>query len=163
MIIEVWTKDKYSGSEEAGLLARLTRAVLDIKTARLSRLYKIEAPWTKKDFDRLAAELLTDKITEHYSLSKRPAPHFGRFGKSAGPGVKGGWRAEVWLKNSATDVIGESVKEAIHDMLGRSPSDVRFGRAYYAACGGEAKLRAAVAKTLMNEVVNVCGITRIKD
>jgi len=148
MIIEVWTKDKYARNEEAGLLARLTRAGLDIKTARLSRLYKIEAPWTKKYFDRLAAELLTDKITEHYSLSKRP-------------GVKGGWRAEVWLKNSATDVIGESVKEAIHDMLGRSPSNVRFGRAYYTACSGEAKLRAVIAKTLMNEVVNVCNIEKL--
>ena len=148
MIIEVWTKDKYSRNEEAGLLARLTRAGLSIKKARLSRLYRIEAPWDKKDFDRLGAELLTDNITEHYSLSKRP-------------GIKGCWRVEVWLKNSATDVIGESVKEAIHDMLGRSPSSVRFGRAYYAACPSEAKLRAVIAKTLMNEVVNVCGITKL--
>lgn len=148
MIIEVWTKDKYAHNEEAGLLARLKRAGLDITTVRLSRLYKIEAPWTKKDFDRLGAELLTDKITEHYSLSGRP-------------GVKGGWRVEVWLKNSATDVIGESVKEAVRDMLGRSPANVRFGRAYYADCRGEAKLRAAVAKTLMNEVVNVCGINKL--
>ena len=148
MIIEVWTKDKYAHNEEAGLLARLKRAGLDIKTARLSRLYKIEAPWTKKDFDRLGAELLTDNITEHYSLSKRP-------------GVKGRWRVEVWLKNSATDVIGESVKEAVHDMLGRLPSAVRFGHAYYAACASEEKLRAVVAKTLMNEVVNVCGITKL--
>ncbi len=148
MIIEVWTKDKYAHNEEAGLAARLKRAGLDIKTVRLSRLYKIEAPWTKKDFNRLGAELLTDNITEHYSLSKRP-------------GIKGGWRVEVWLKNSATDVIGESVKEAIHDMLGRAPSNVRFGRAYYAACASEEKLRAVVARTLMNEVVNVCGINKI--
>lgn len=148
MIIEVWTKDKYSGSEEAGLLARLTRAGLDLKTVRLSRLYKIEAPWAEKDFDRLGAQLLTDKITEHYSLSRRP-------------GIKGRWRVEVWLKNSATDVVGESVKEAVRDMLGRSPSNVRFGRAYYADCASGEKLRAVVAKTLMNEVVNVCGITKL--
>jgi phosphoribosylformylglycinamidine (FGAM) synthase PurS component len=148
MIIEVWTKDKYAHNEEAGLLARLKRAGLDIKMARLSRLYKIEAPWTKKDFDRLGGELLTDNITEHYSLSKRL-------------GIKGCWRVEIWLKNSATDVIGESVKEAIHDMLGRSPSNVRFGRAYYAVCSGEEKLRAVVAKTLMNEVVNICSIKEL--
>ncbi len=148
MLIEVWTKDKYAGNEEAGLVSRLARAGLDLKTARLSRLYKIEAPWVKKDFDRLGAELLTDRITERYSLSKRP-------------GIKSGCRAEVWLKNSATDVIGESVKEAIHDMLGRSPSSVRFGRAYYAACSCEGKLRAVVAKTLMNEVVNVCSIKKL--
>ncbi len=148
MIIEVWTKDKYAHNEEAGLLARLTRAGLDIKAARLSRLYKVEAAWPKEDFNRLGAELLTDNITEYYSLSKRP-------------GIKGCWRVEVWLKNSATDVIGESVKEAIHDMLGRSPSNVRFGRAYYAACASGEKLRAVVAKTLMNEVVNVCGITKL--
>ena len=142
MIIEVWTKDKFSANEEAGLISRLTHAGLDLKEAKLSRLYRIEALWSKKDFKELASELLTDNITERSSLAGRP-------------GLNGFYRVEVWLKNSATDVIGESVKEAIHDMLGRSPSNVRFGRAYYVSCSSEARLKAVVSKTLVNETVNV--------
>jgi len=148
MIIEVWTKEKYAKNEEAGFAARMARAGLPIKAARLSRLYKVEAPWTRTEFNRLGAELLTDNITEHYSISKRP-------------GIKGCYRVEIWLKNSATDVVGESVKEAVHDMLGRSPAGVRFGRAYYARCASGEKLRAVISKTLMNEVVNVCSVNKL--
>ena len=61
---------------------------------------------------------------------------------------------EVWLKDSVTDVVGESVREAVEDVAGKPPAAVRFGRAYYVACDSEIKLRNAVAKTLVNEVVN---------
>jgi hypothetical protein len=153
MLIEIWTRDKYSENEEKGLSERLSRAGLDVKTAKLSRLYDVDASWPERDFGRLAAGLLADRITERCSLSRRP-------------GLGNLYRVEVWLKKSATDVIGESVKEAIHDMLGRAPSGVRFGRAYYLAGrglrkpasghGGDPyalKLRAVVAKTLANEIV----------
>ena len=148
MIIEIWTKEKYSGSEEAGLISRLTHAGLDLKEAKLSRLYRIEALWPKKDFEKLAEGLLTDNITEKSSLAVRP-------------GFKGFYRVEVWLKNSATDVIGESVREAIHDMLGRSPSSVRFGRAYYVSCSSEARLKSVISKVLVNETVNIFKIETI--
>ena len=148
MIIEVWTKEKYAGNEEAGLVLRLRSAGLKIRAAKLSRLYKINAPWPKKDFKKLAAELLADRITELYAVCARA-------------GLKNYYRVEVWLKNSATDVVGESVKEAIRDLLGRSAADVRFGRAYYIACASEAPLRAAAAKTLVNETVNIFGIKKL--
>ena len=158
MLIEIWTKDKYAGNEETELVERLSRAGLDVKTAKLSRLYSVDAAWPERDFSRLATGLLADRITERSSLSRRP-------------GLDGLYRVEVWLKKSATDVIGESVKEAIHDMLGRAPSGVRFGRAYYLAGGGSRKparvrgtdpyalkLRAVVAKTLANEIVQTFTI-----
>jgi len=147
MIIEIWTREKYSGNEERDLAGRLAHAGLPVKAVRLSRLYKVDAPWPGRDFTRLAEELLTDRITECYSLSKRT-------------GVKSGYRVEVWLKNSVTDVIGESVKEAVHDMTGRRPDSVRFGRAYYVSCGSESALRAAVSKTLVNEVVSTFAVTK---
>ncbi|MBU2572714.1 MAG: phosphoribosylformylglycinamidine synthase subunit PurS [Elusimicrobia bacterium] len=162
MIIEVWTKEKYSVNEEAGLIGRLAHAGLPVKTARLSRLYKIEAPFHKKDFDRIAAELLTDKITERYSLSARPALFPKGPKRCARPGLKKFYRVEVWLKNSVTDVVGESVKEAIRDIMGGQPRNVRFGRAYYIACGSESRLKRAVSTTLMNEIVNVYSVTKGK-
>jgi phosphoribosylformylglycinamidine (FGAM) synthase PurS component len=148
MIIEVWTKEKYAGNEELELVSRLSRAGLKTSAAKLSRLYKVEAPWPEKDFKDLASALLTDGISERHSLSARP-------------GLKKLYRVEVWLKKSATDVIGESVKEAIGDMLGRSPSAVRFGRAYYIACASKAALADAVKRTLVNTTVNIFGIKKI--
>jgi len=148
MLIEIWTKDALAVNEKRALAERLSRAGLPVKNVRLSRLYSVDAPWSARDFRALAEELLTDRITEKYSLSNRP-------------GLKNLYRVEVWLKSSATDVIGESVKEAVHDLLGRPPKSVRFGRAYYIACASEAKLRAVVTKTLVNEVVNSFTVKRL--
>jgi len=142
MIIEIWTKEKYAKNEEDAFLARLAHAGLKVKTARLSRLYRIDAALGKKEFAEIASELLTDNITERHSLSSGKA------------GLKNSYRVEVWLKDSVSDVIGESVKEAVFDVIGKLPAAVRFGRAYYVPCDSEPKLRRAVTKTLVNEVVN---------
>ena len=147
MIIEIWTKEKYAASEETSLIKRLGHAGLALKAARLSRLYKIDGDFTKKEFEAIASEVLVDKITECYSLSA------GRHG------FKGGYRAEVWLKDSATDAVGETVKEAVAEFA-KAPAGVRFGHAYYAAGTSELKLRHAVTKTLANEIVNVCLVER---
>ena len=142
MIIEIWTKEKYAGNEEAAFIARLAHAGLKVKTARLSRLYRVDADFSKAEFSKIASKLLTDNITERCSLSPGKA------------GLKNAYRAEVWLKDSVSDVVGESVKSAITDVLGREPGAVRFGHAYYVPCGSELELRRAVSKTLVNEVVN---------
>ena len=148
MIIEVRTKGKYAENEETGFIGRMAHAGLKVKAARLSRLYRVEADFGRAEFDRLGAELLTDPVTETYSLGRPKA------------GIKG-WRVEVWLKDSVTDVVGESVKGAISDVLGKEPKTVRFGRAYYVACDSELKLKRAVAGTLVNETVNKFGIEKI--
>lgn len=158
MLIEIWTRDGYSGNEEAGLIDRLSRAGLDVRDAKLSRLYNIDAAWPRGHFKRLLSGLLADPITEKGSLSGRP-------------GLDGFYRVEVWLKRSATDVVGESVKEAVHDVLGLAPRGVRFGRAYYLSAPGrrkpaggaaadpyQARLRAVVARTLANEIVQTVTI-----
>jgi phosphoribosylformylglycinamidine (FGAM) synthase PurS component len=148
MKIEVWTKNRYAASEERALVSTLAGAGLRAGRVRLSRIYSVDAPWPKKDFERLAAGLLADPITEDWSLSGRPA-------------AGADYRVEVWLKNSVTDVIGESVKEAVRDMLERSPQGVRFGRAYYVRCASAAKLGEAVRKTLANEVVSTVTVGKI--
>ena len=142
MIIEIWTKEKYAKNEEEGFIGRMAHAGLRIGKARLSRLYRVDADFTAKEFGEIASELLTDKITERYSL------------KPGAAGLKRACRVEVWLKDSVTDVVGESVKGAISDVMGREPAAVRFGRAYYMPRGGGAALKRAVTRTLVNEVVN---------
>jgi phosphoribosylformylglycinamidine (FGAM) synthase PurS component len=148
MIIEIRTKEKYSGSEEAGFIARMAHAGLKARAARLSRLYRVEGDFSRAELERLGAGLLADPITEHYSLGQWR------------PGLKG-WRVEIWLKDSVTDVVGESVKGAISDVLGRPPEAVRSGHAYYVACASETRLRHAVARTLVNETVNKFKIEKL--
>ncbi|MDA8131783.1 MAG: hypothetical protein M0011_09815 [Elusimicrobia bacterium] len=148
MIIEITTKVKYAENEESGFIGRMAHAGLKVRAARLARLYRVDAAFSRAEFDKLGSELLTDRITETYSLS-RPRP-----------GLKG-WRVEVWLKDSVTDVVGESVKGAVADVLGKEPSAVRFGHAYYVDCPSEKALRRAVAGPLVNETVNRFGIQKI--
>lgn len=149
MIIEIWTKEKYAKNEEEGFIGRMAHAGLKVGAARLSRLYRVEGQFSRAEFERLGKELLTDPITEKYSLSQWK------------PGLKSAWRVEAWLKDSVTDVVGESVRGAIADVLGKEPAVVRFGHAYYAACGSEPKLKHAVVKTLVNEIVNKFKIEKI--
>jgi phosphoribosylformylglycinamidine (FGAM) synthase PurS component len=149
MIIEIRTREKYARNEEAGFIGRMAHAGLKVAAARLARLYRVEGEFSPAEFDRLGADLLTDRITEVYSL------------KPGRGGLKAGYRVEVWLKDSVTDVVGESVKGAISDVLGKEPAAVRFGRAYYVVCASELKLRRAVARTLVNETVNKFGIEKI--
>ena len=148
MIIEIRTKEKYAGNEEAGFIGRMAHAGLKVKAARLSRLYRVEGDFSRAEFGRLGADLLTDPITETYSLA-RPRT-----------GLKG-WRVEVWLKDSVTDVVGESVKGTILDVLGKEPGAVRFGHAYYISCDSEIKLKHAVPRTLVNETVNKFRMEKI--
>jgi len=149
MIIEIRTKEQYAKNEEEGFIGRMAHAGLKLGAARLSRLYRVEGAFSGKEFDKLGSELLTDPITEHYAL------------KPGKLGLKGGYRVEVWLKDSVTDVVGESVKGAIADVLGKEPGTVRFGHAYYVACDSELRLKHAVVKTLVNETVNKFRIEKL--
>ena len=56
MIIEIWTKEKYAGNEEAAFMARLAHAGLKVKTARLSRLYRVDADFSKAEFSKIASQ-----------------------------------------------------------------------------------------------------------
>jgi len=148
MIIEIWTKEQYAGNEEQGFIARMAHTGLVVNAARLSRLYRVEGDFTGAEYMDMATGLLLDKITEHSALTP------------GGPALKNGWRVEVWLKDSVTDVVGESVKSAIAGAFGKEPTAVRFGHAYYVQCESETKLKQAVEKTLVNAIVNKFAVER---
>jgi len=149
MIIEIWAKEKYAKNEEAGFVKKLALAGFKTNFLKFSKLYLIEGVYSGTETSRLAGELLLDAITEAWSVKPR---------RCAGANI---YRVEIWLKNSVTDVVGQSVKEAVADMGLKAPKRCRFGRCLYVLASSELKLRHAVAKTLMNETVNYCKITTI--
>ena len=149
MIIEIWTKEKYATNEEAGLVKKLALAGFKTNFLKVSKLYLIEGVYSETETSRLAEELLLDPITEAWSFKPRCF---------AGGNIH---RVEIWLKNSVTDVVGQSVKEAVADMGLKAPARCRFGRCLYARAVSELKLKHAVVKALMNETVNYYKITTI--
>jgi phosphoribosylformylglycinamidine (FGAM) synthase PurS component len=159
MIIEIWTKKKYSKNEEMDLITRLSHARLRPDFAKISRLYRIDADFEKKDFEKIAKEILIDPITEEYSLSDR----IGKRRENLDCKLKNKnlFRVEVWLKDSVTDVIGESVQETILDVIHKKVKNVRYGHAYYLFVDSGSRIKHAVSEVLINELIHVCRINKI--
>lgn len=149
MLIEIFSKDKYAKNEESGLIKKLAAAGFKTDFLRFSKLYRIDGAYSKADSQKIAGSLLCDNITESWSLDSR------RF---AGRNI---YSAEIWLKDSVTDVVGESVRHAVADMGFKKPSLARFGRRIYARASSVAGFRHAVAKTLANETVNRCTVEKV--
>lgn len=149
MIIEIWAKEKYAKNEEAGFVKKLALAGFKTNFLKVSKLYLIEGVYSVTETSRLAEELLLDPITEAWSFKPRCF---------AGRHI---YRVEIWLKNSVTDVVGQSVKEAVANMGLKAPKRCRFGRCLYVRASSELKLKHTIAKTLMNETVNYCKTTKI--
>lgn len=150
MIIEVFLKDEYSASENENLLRDLESAGCAFKKAVTSRLYRVEGKLTAKETKFAAEELLADKITERYLTS----------GFRKAPSCR--IRAEIWLKPSVMDVVGESVKEAMEDMGLKKIKKVSCGKAVYAGPGPKSKAaRNAFKAALCNPLVSVCKLQKI--
>ncbi len=141
MVIEIRTKPKYAAAEDAALLARMRAAGLPFKAASSARLYRVDADWPSAAYKKAAADLLADPLTESWSVGGGRAP-------------AGYWRAEIWLKNSVTDVVGESVSEAAAGFLGVKAPKVRFGHAFYFKSAAGPKAEKAAAKALSNPLIH---------
>ncbi|HNT96823.1 MAG TPA: hypothetical protein PKK31_00980 [Elusimicrobiales bacterium] len=141
MVIEIRTKPKYAASEDAALLARMRAAGLPLTAASSARLYRIEADWRPDAYKKAAAELLADPLTDNWMVGGGKAP-------------SGSWRAEVWLKTSVTDVVGESVSESAAGFLGVKAPKVRFGHAFYFKGAAGPGAEKAAAKALSNPLIH---------
>lgn len=144
--VEVWLKPEFMDAE--GLAARHELAAAGmrgLKNARAGKIFEIEGGLDKRELKRIADEILADKITEDLYINDTFSPDGTR-------------RAEVWLKGSASDVVGESVQEAVLDAMGIR-CKVRCGAAYVLTGGaGGGKLERAVNKTLANPIIHECRI-----
>jgi len=149
MILEIWTKDKYAKNEEMNLINKFKATGFNVGKIYLSRLYKIESDFSQKDYKKISEKLLRDKITEKASLKGR------KFGS------KKMHKAEIWLKPTSTDVVGESVLKAIGDIGLKEPFSARFGHAFYFEGMTESKARLMIEKVLINEIINTYKIKKV--
>ena len=140
--IEVFHKKDYGGKKTASIKTRLAAAGLkNIAEVVPSTIYKIEGNYTKADIETLAANLFADPVLETAVIG------------TAMP--KGFFKVQVWIRDSSTDVIGESIKDVIAAMGKPRPALARVGNAF--AVRGKftkAQLEAAVKKTFVNEMIN---------
>jgi phosphoribosylformylglycinamidine (FGAM) synthase PurS component len=140
--IEVFYKENYGEKKARGIKSRLESAGLkNITEVIPSTIYKVEGDYNKEQIKTLAQNLLTDPVLETY--------------KTGIENPKGYVKAQVWIRDSSTDVVGESVKDAIAALGQAAPRAVRVCNAF--AVKGtfkKSELETAVKKTFVNEVVN---------
>ncbi|MDR1123466.1 MAG: hypothetical protein LBL61_02455 [Elusimicrobiota bacterium] len=140
--IEVFRKKNYGDKKNAAVKARLAAAGLkDIAEVIPSVIYKLEGDYGPADIEAFAAGLFADPVLETF--------------RTAVQKPKGFFKVQVWIRDSSTDVVGESVKDVIAAMGKARPRIARVGNAF--AVKGKftkAQLEAAVKKTFVNEVVN---------
>lgn len=95
----------------------------DVKKISYSPLYRIEGGISASEAKRIAAELLSDKITE---IPKVRFVKSGREQKNAEASV-----IEVWFKKGVTDTVAESVVKAVKDLGIMKEISVKTGHKYY--------------------------------
>ena len=140
--IEVFHKKNYGAKKTASIKARLAAAGLkNIVEIIPSTIYKIDGDYTKEQIEALSAKLFSDPVLERY--------------ETAVAHPKGFFKVQVWIRDSSTDVTGESVKDVIAAMGYHKPQTARVANAF-AIRGNftKAQLEAAVKKTFVNEVLN---------
>lgn len=145
--IEVRLKAEFADAEGAAALARLNGLGLNTaREVRTSHLYELRGSFNSGHIQQAVRELLCDAVTqEHRILS--PAP----------PVMNGmtHWRVEVWLKDSVSDPVGESVRAALAE-LGLPPAEgVRVAKVFRITgkCG-RAQLERLVPRALANPLIH---------
>lgn len=140
MKIEVFTREKFADSEEKGLLKKLSHFNKLVKSVRESRLYIIEGAYKKEEFENIASRVLCDFIVEDFSIGPRK--------------TRGFVRVEMLFKEGITDVLAQSVSEAVEAAGFLRPYSSRTGRVFYikGLCSKDAC--EAVRRCFANELIH---------
>ncbi|MBI5624592.1 MAG: phosphoribosylformylglycinamidine synthase subunit PurS [Elusimicrobia bacterium] len=154
-LVEVRLRPEFTDAAGLAALAQLQHAgFAGVRAVRISTLYEICGPLNQSHVQQASKELLNDGVTQEFKVL-------------SGPPVLDGmnhWRVEVWLKNTMTDPVGESVRRAIAELGLPEPERVRCGSAYR-ILGRTTKniLERIVLRTLANPVVHSFTVTEAYD
>lgn len=118
----------------------------NVKKISYSPLYRIEGGINALEAKTIAAELLSDKITE---MPKVRFVKSGKEEKNADASV-----IEVWFKKGVTDTVAESVVKAVKDLGIMKEISVKTGHKYYLYGGiSGAQLDKIAVKLLANTLI----------
>ena len=145
--VEVKLRAEFADAEGLSALAVLHSLGLNAaREVRTSQIYEIHGPLSSAQVQQAAKELLCDPVTQEFRLLAPPQP------------VSNGmqhWRVEVWLKETVTDPVAETVAGALREMGHPAPESVRVGTAYNITgkCGRH-HLERIVPRSLANPVIH---------
>ncbi|WP_413853274.1 phosphoribosylformylglycinamidine synthase subunit PurS [Candidatus Ruminimicrobium bovinum] len=106
--IAIRTKKGFSNSHNVSLLNDIKIMGIDgVENVEYFPVYRIISDIDDKKVSVIANELLTDRITEEFSISKYKTSEEKETEKNS---------IEVWLKHGVTDTVSESVVKAIKDL-----------------------------------------------
>lgn len=144
--VEVRLKPDFSDTEGTLALALLQEAGLNTaRELRTSQIYEIRGPLNMGQVQQAARDLLCDCVTQEFKLvNQTPVLNGMNY-----------WRIEVWLKNSVSDNVGDTVRKAIAEMGLPAPDSVRCAVAYHISgkCGRN-HIEKAVQKCLVNPLIH---------
>jgi len=131
--------------------------VKGVQKAGYSRLYRIEGDLQPQDAQKIASELLSDKITEKYLI--RRSENFNA--KKSSEGKAAGFsRIEVFYKKGVTDGVAESVAKAVKDLGIKSSIKVKTGDKYYIyGDASEQDLNKIASKLLANTLIQEYSVS----
>ncbi len=119
--IEILTKNGFKNVRGEHTLSDIEGiGIKDVKKAEYSALYHIEGDINASEAKMIAAELLSDKITESYKVSKTES-----LAKEKTPVI------EVWYKKGVTDTVSDSIIKAVKDLGINKDIKVKTGHKYY--------------------------------
>jgi len=89
-----------------------------VQDVRVSQLYKFEGEINKETIQKIANEILLDKISQEFSFSTKREKR------------KNVWAIEVWYKKGVTDATAETTTRAIKDLGIKNKIQVATGTKY---------------------------------
>jgi len=112
--------------------------IFGIKKVKTAQLYHIKGELKEKELELLCKELLTDKITQQYTirplLPSPPAscfpPPCRDFRKKAAWEKGKGFVVQVWYKKGVTDAVADTVKKGATDLGVAGINTVKTGCEY---------------------------------
>jgi phosphoribosylformylglycinamidine (FGAM) synthase PurS component len=126
-LIEVSYKPRVADPVGRGLLQDIVHSKLaKVRDVRSGQLYRVVGNLTPEERSRLARDLLCDPVVQDVRDGDWRAPR-----RRTGPAdAKAPMVVDVWYKEGVTDVVGESVLQAVRDLDLGGVSEVRTGARY---------------------------------
>lgn len=120
--IEIRTKKGFSDPHGVHTVSDIESiGIKGIDSVNYMTLYRISADMSPKNARLIASELLSDKITEDFSIKRYKSLKDKKIEKNS---------IEVWFKTGVTDTVSESVVKAIKDLGIEEEVSVKTGKKY---------------------------------